>query len=103
MLVLFDNGTPRTLARYLIDQHTVTEACARGWQELDNGNLLTAAEAAGFEVLVTTDRNLRHQQNLPSAKSLLLFWVKAGGALSSRMSRMLSVRSTLRHRAASSK
>jgi len=26
MLVLFDNGTPRTLARYLIDHHTVTEA-----------------------------------------------------------------------------
>jgi len=34
MLVLFDNGTPRTLARYLIDRHTVTEARARGWEEL---------------------------------------------------------------------
>jgi hypothetical protein len=29
MLVLFDNGTPRTLARYLIDHHMVTEARAR--------------------------------------------------------------------------
>jgi hypothetical protein len=64
MLVLFDNGTPRTLARYLIDQHTVTEARARGWEELENGDLLNAAEAAGFEVLITTDRNLRFQQNL---------------------------------------
>jgi hypothetical protein len=34
MLVLFDNGTPRTLARYLIDHHTVTEARARGWEEI---------------------------------------------------------------------
>ncbi|SRR5216683_7631243 len=68
MLILFDNGTPRTLARYLIDHHTVTEARARGWQELDNGELLKAAEAAGFEVLVTTDRNLRYQQNLISRK-----------------------------------
>ena len=66
MLVLFDNGTPRTLARYLIDHHAVTEARARGWEELDNGELLT--EAAGFEVLVTTDKNLRYQQDLADHK-----------------------------------
>lgn len=68
MLILFDNGTPRTLARYLIDHHTVTEARARGWEELENGELLTAAEAAGFEVLVTTDKNLSYQQNLAGLK-----------------------------------
>ena len=56
MLVLFDNGTPRTLARFLIDHHMVTEARARGWQELGNGELLKEAEAAGFEVLITTDK-----------------------------------------------
>ena len=64
MLVLFDNGTPRTLARYLIDYHTVTEARARGWEELENVELLSRAEAAGFEVLVTTDKNLSYQRNL---------------------------------------
>jgi len=68
MLVLFDNGTPRTLARYLIDHHTVTEARARGWQELGNGELLAEAETAGFEVLVTTDKNIRYQQNLTGRK-----------------------------------
>lgn len=68
MLVLFDNGTPRTLARYLIDNHTVTEARARGWAELENGQLLNEAEAAGFEVLVTTDKNLSYQQTLASRK-----------------------------------
>jgi len=68
MLVLFDNGTPRTLARFLIDRHTVTEARARGWQELENGELLNQAEAAGFELLVTTDKNLSYQQNLASRK-----------------------------------
>ena len=66
MLVLFDNGTPRTLARYLIDRHTVTEARARGWDELGNGELLQAAEEAGFEVLLTTDKNIRYRQNLIS-------------------------------------
>ena len=68
MLVLFDNGTPRNLARHLIDRHTVTEARARGWEELENGELLTAAEAAGFEVILTTDRNLPYQQNLAGRK-----------------------------------
>ncbi len=47
MLVLFDNGTPRTLARYLIDNHAVREARARGRDELENGELLSEAEAAG--------------------------------------------------------
>lgn len=68
MLVLFDNGTPRTLARYLIDRHAVTEARARGWEALENGDLLEAAESAGFDVLVTTDKNLRYQQNLSGRK-----------------------------------
>jgi hypothetical protein len=68
MLVLFDNGTPRTLARYLIEHHAVTEARARGWEELENGDLLNEAEAAGFEVLVTTDKNLSYQQNLSGRK-----------------------------------
>ncbi len=68
MLVLFDNGTPRTLVRYLIDRHAVTEARARGWQELENGMLLNEAEAAGFDLQVTTYKNLSYQQNLAGRK-----------------------------------
>jgi argininosuccinate synthase len=68
MLVLFDNGTPRTPARYLIGRHTVTEARARGWDRLENGELLDAAETAGFDVLVTTDKNFSYQQNLTGRK-----------------------------------
>jgi hypothetical protein len=72
MRVLFDNGTPRTLAHFLIGLHAVTECRARGWEELENGELLTEAESAGFEVLVTTDKNLRYQQNLTSRKIALV-------------------------------
>ena len=68
MLVLFDHGTPRTPARYLIDHHTVTEARARGWERVENGELLTLAEQAGFEVLVTTDQNLSYRRNLKTRK-----------------------------------
>ncbi len=55
MRVLFDNGTPRGVARALIG-HKVEEARAHGWDALTNGELLAAAEAAGFDVFVTTDR-----------------------------------------------
>jgi hypothetical protein len=65
--VLFDNGTPRGLASALPD-HTVEEARSRGWDTLRNSELLDAAEAAGFDVLVTTDRNMRYQQNLTIRK-----------------------------------
>ena len=83
MLVLFDNGTPRTLARFLIDRHTVTEARAREWDELENGALLAAAEAAAFDVLVTTDKNIRHQQNLTGRESPSLSSERVGGPSSS--------------------
>src|SRR5580658_6943435 len=68
MLVLFDYSTPRTLAKYLLPHHTITEARARGWGELENGALLDAAEKAGFEVFVTADKNLSYQQNLSGRK-----------------------------------
>ena len=63
MLVLFDHGTPKGLARALVG-HTVHTAQSRGWGALSNGELLSAAEEAGFDLLLTTDRRIRYQQNL---------------------------------------
>jgi hypothetical protein len=63
MLILFDHGTPRSIARWLQD-HTVVEAIEKGWDRLSNGALLKAAEEADFDVLLTTDKNIRYQQNL---------------------------------------
>jgi len=63
MLVLFDQSTPAPL-RVHLKAHTVTEARDRGWDRLVNGDLLDAAEASGFEVFLTADKNLRYQQNL---------------------------------------
>src|SRR5580704_13863502 len=67
MLVLFDNGVPAPL-RHALEGHTVVEAIDRGWERLSNGELLAAAEAEGFEVLLTTDKNMRYQQNLTHRK-----------------------------------
>jgi hypothetical protein len=63
MLILFDNGTPAPL-RYALKGHVVVEAIERGWDRLANGELIAAAEAAGFELLLTTDKNIRYQQDL---------------------------------------
>jgi hypothetical protein len=63
VLVLFDQGTPAPL-RMALSGHRVETAFERGWSQLRNGELLAAAELAGFEVFVTTDRNLKYQQNL---------------------------------------
>ena len=71
MLVLFDHGAPRGLARAL-SGHTVTTAKARGWDRLSNGALLKAAEAAAIDLLFTTDRNIRYQQNLTGRKIAII-------------------------------
>ena len=63
MRVLFDQATPVPIRQYLTD-HNVSTAAQQGWETLKNGELLTAAEAAGFDVLLTTDKNMRYQQNL---------------------------------------
>jgi predicted nuclease of predicted toxin-antitoxin system len=68
--ILFDQGTPAPLRRSL-KQHTVATAYELGWTDLDNGRLLAAAESE-FDALVTTDKNLRYQQNLAGRRLAIL-------------------------------
>ena len=63
MYILFDQGTPAPLRALLLGHQAVT-VHGRGWGQLENGDLLSAAEADGFEALITTDQNLKYQQNL---------------------------------------
>jgi hypothetical protein len=67
MRVLFDQATPVPLRPYL-QGHEVRTAAQQGWETLKNGELLTTAEDHGFDVLLTTDKNMRHQQNLAGRK-----------------------------------
>jgi len=61
--VLFDQGTPVPLRKFL-NPHEVETVYERGWSMLTNGDLLARAEEEGFDVFVTTDKNLPNQQNL---------------------------------------
>lgn len=71
MHILFDQGTPVPLRDALVG-HTVETAYERGWSTLGNGDLLTAAETSAFDVLITTDQNLRDQQILSGRKLAVL-------------------------------
>jgi hypothetical protein len=67
MRILFDQPTPVGIRRLLPD-HIVKTAFEMSWSALTNGELLRADEEAGLEVLVTTDNNLIHQQDLKDRK-----------------------------------
>src|SRR2546423_1108061 len=70
MRILFDQGTPVPL-RALLSGHSVSTAYEMGWSELANGDLLAAAEA-DFDALITTDQNLRDQQDLTRRRLAIL-------------------------------
>ena len=59
MIRAFQEALPRSLRT-----HDVTEARQLKWEKISNGELLQLAENAGFHLLLTTDKNVRYQQNL---------------------------------------
>lgn len=63
MRILFDQGTPLPLSGSL-PGHTIVNVHDLGWDQLENGVLLQAAEQGGFDVFISTDQNLKYQQNL---------------------------------------
>lgn len=71
MRILFDQGTPAPL-RHALAQHVVETAYEKGWAHLNSGDLLNAAEIDGFDLFLTTDQNLRYQQNLSGRKVAIL-------------------------------
>lgn len=63
MKILFDQGTPVPL-RHCLPGHPIDTAFERGWHAFRNGDLLDAAEREGYNVLITTEQNLKYQRNL---------------------------------------
>jgi len=71
MRVLLDNNVTHHLAPFLTG-HEVVHARQLGWSDLQNGDLIAAAEEAGFEVILTTDKNMRYQQNIKGRRISIL-------------------------------
>lgn len=76
MKILFDQGTPAPLRR-LLHQHEISTAFELGWSGLKNGELLDAAERFAFDLLITTDANLRYQQNLTIRRIAIIVLLSA--------------------------
>ena len=75
MLILLDHATPRPLRRHL-PGHTVHTAAQMGWDLLSDGTLLTIAEEAGYNLLITPDQKIWRQQNLIGRKIAILVLMK---------------------------
>jgi hypothetical protein len=73
--ILFDQSVPVPLRDAFVG-HEVWTAYERGWSTLKNGDLLNAAEGDGIEVMLTTDSNLLHQQNL-DARSIAVVCLRS--------------------------
>src|SRR3954447_17423277 len=71
MRILFDQNIPRSL-RQSLPGHDIRTAAAMGWSALSNGLILDAAEAAGVSVMITADRNMRHQQIMTGRRMAVL-------------------------------
>lgn len=69
--ILLDHNLALDL-RDLLPGHDVSHAVEMGWDRIGNGELLTIAEAAGFEIVLTADQNIRYQQNLSGRRVSLV-------------------------------
>jgi hypothetical protein len=58
--------------RYALKTTLLSNQLNAGWKALGTGALLDAAEAAGFEVFITADKNIRFQQNLALRKIVIV-------------------------------
>ncbi len=72
MRILLDHNVPRPLKNNL-PGHIIDTAAERGWQELNNGELLDRAESDGYELLITADRNMNFQHNFAHRSISVLF------------------------------
>jgi hypothetical protein len=70
--IVFDKNVPVGVRRFLAN-HEVRTFVEMAWHpQLENGSLLNAAEAAGFDVMITSDQNIKYQQNLMRRKLALV-------------------------------
>lgn len=72
MRIVLDKNVPAGVRRFLL-KHDVSTFTSTQWHpQLENGELLNAAEIAGFDVMITSDQNIRYQQNLTGRKLALV-------------------------------
>ena len=70
MKILLDECVPWPIHR-LLSNHSCTSVQAQGWSGIRNGDLLELAEVE-FDLFITSDQNIRYQQNLAGRRIAIL-------------------------------
>lgn len=94
MRILLDECAPRPLKRELAD-YEIRTVVEMGWAGKKNGELLRLMSQEGFTILLTTDQNLRYQQNLQQAGVAVVVLVAPSNKLSDLLPLKPNVRSVL--------
>lgn len=96
MRILLDECVPAQV-RSALASHEVVTVQERGWSGLRNGNLLDAAETAGFALFIVADKNMRFQQNLRKRQMAILeLWTNHRPTLENTLIRFARRRKTFR-------
>jgi len=91
--VLFDEDVPRQLKRDL-PEFSVRTVQEEGWSSIKNGELLGRASQS-FDVLVTADRRLQHQQNLAQFTIAVVVLATVDTRLPHLQSRVAEIRAAI--------
>jgi PIN like domain len=94
--VLLDESIPRPLAASL-GGHEVQTVVQAGWAGVQNGELLRRGLAAGFQALITKDRNLEHQQNIPASGLALLVILARDNRVETVVALAAAIKTALEH------
>jgi hypothetical protein len=94
MRILLDECAPRPLKRELAD-YEIRTVVEMGWSGKKNGELLKLMSQEGFTILLTTDQNLRYQQNLEQAGVAVVVLIARSNRLPDLVPLILDVRSIL--------
>lgn len=87
MRIILDECIPTKLAASFVG-HTVTTVAALGWNGIRNGELLSRLEQESFDILVTVDKNLRHQQKIEGRGFAVLVFDSPRNTLASLIPRV---------------
>lgn len=96
MKILFDHCVTKPLRREFPD-HEIKTTREMGWAALKNGRLLEEAVAAGFEVLLTIDQNIRYQQNLTGRPIAVVVLIASGITVEDLRPLVPAIEKTLAH------
>lgn len=94
MRILLDECAPRPLKRVLAE-YEIRTVVEMGWSGKKNGELLRLMSQAGFTILLTTDQNLRYQQNLQSTGVAIVVLLARSNRLTDLVPLIPNVRNVL--------